>query len=269
VSAALAPAKLNLALVVGPRRADGYHELLTVYERLQLADRLELAPAERLTVDGFPEDTLVRGALELLAAAAGVEPRWRVTIEKEIPVAAGLAGGSSDAAAALGLANATLPEPLPETRLHKLAERVGADVPFFLRPGAHLGQGRGTELEPLELPRDYAVLLWLPDGAAKTSTGDVFAAFEARSGSTGFGERCTALADALARVRTPRDLAAFPPNDLVRDERGEELRGLGAFRADVTGAGPTLYGLFDGAEAAQHALEALSGRGRLWLTAPC
>src|SRR3954453_11874581 len=104
MTAALAPAKLNLALVVGPRRPDGYHELVTVYQRLQLADRIELEPAGDLRVDGFAEDTLVRAALETLAGAVGVSAAWHVSIDKEIPVAAGLAGGSSDAAAALRLA---------------------------------------------------------------------------------------------------------------------------------------------------------------------
>ncbi|HEY6054192.1 MAG TPA: hypothetical protein VIU86_09695, partial [Gaiellaceae bacterium] len=80
-----AAAKLNLALVVGPRRADGKHELATVFQRIDLADRVELAPAPALRVDGFAEDTLVRAALEAVAAAAGVEPGWRARIHKRIP----------------------------------------------------------------------------------------------------------------------------------------------------------------------------------------
>ena len=112
MSVRLAHAKLNLALVAGPLRPDGYHELVTVFVRLQLADCLELAPAEQLAVEGFAQDTLVRAALERLAAEAGVEPSWQVTIDKQIPVAAGLGGGSADAAAALLLANETLAAPL-------------------------------------------------------------------------------------------------------------------------------------------------------------
>src|SRR5207237_1261302 len=83
-----------IALLAGPVRHDGKHELLTVYQRLGLADRIELEPAERLRVDGFEGDTLVRDALELLAAHAAVDRRWRVRIEKRVPVAAGLGGGS-------------------------------------------------------------------------------------------------------------------------------------------------------------------------------
>src|SRR5215472_12000309 len=114
MSRAPAPAKVNLALVVGPLRDDGKHEVLTVLQRIDLVDRIELDEAADLRVEGFADDTLVQDALRELAQSAGVEPRWRVRIEKRIPVAAGLGGGSSDAATALRLANETLSEPLPD-----------------------------------------------------------------------------------------------------------------------------------------------------------
>jgi 4-diphosphocytidyl-2-C-methyl-D-erythritol kinase len=94
VSRAPAPAKLNLALVVGPARGDGKHEVATVLQRIDLADRVALEPAPTLEVRGFRGDTIVRDALMRLAAAAEVEPRWHATITKRIPVAAGLGGGS-------------------------------------------------------------------------------------------------------------------------------------------------------------------------------
>lgn len=263
-----ATAKLNLALVVGPTRPDGKHELLTVYQRIDLADRIELAEAPALRVDGFAEDTLVRGALEALAAAAGVQPRWRVRIHKRIPVAGGLGGGSSDAAAALKLANERLADPLPPEALHELACALGADVPFFLVDGPQLGEGDGTNLTPLDLPQDYFVLLLLPDGARKQSTGAVYAAFDERGGADGWPERRAALAEALAQVRRPRDLAALPPNDLASSPLADELRALGAFRADVSGAGPTVFGLFHHRRAAEAAKRVLEPRGRLWITVP-
>src|SRR4051794_8522663 len=129
------PAKLNLALVVGPVRSDGLHAIATVMQKIDICDRLELEKAEELAIDGFPADTLVRRALGELAEAAGDVGHWRVRLEKKIPIAAGLGGGSADAAAALVLANATLPEPIDRGRLHELAFRLGADVPFFLEPG--------------------------------------------------------------------------------------------------------------------------------------
>ncbi|MGD0714266.1 MAG: hypothetical protein ABSB24_08805 [Gaiellaceae bacterium] len=263
-----APAKVNLALVVGPAREDGKHELLTVYQRLAIGDRIDLVEADALRVDGFAGDTLVRGALEALAARAGVEPRWRVRIDKRLPVAAGIGGGSSDAATALRLANATLADPLPPGQLHDVAAALGADVPFFLADGPQLGSGDGSTLAPLDLPQDFWVLLVLRRGAQKQSTRDVYAAFDARTGAAGWEERSAALLEGLQRVRRPRDLAALPPNDLVSSPLADELVRLGAFRADVTGAGPAVYGLFHHKRAAEAAERALKRAGQSWLTAP-
>ena len=137
---ARAPAKINLALVVGPSRDDGKHEVATVLQHIALADRHRPLPAaERLTVSGFDGDTIVASALTALAAAARCRPAFVVEIEKAIPVAAGLGGGSSDAASALLLANALLPAPLDRDQLDELARAIGADVPFFLRSGPQLG----------------------------------------------------------------------------------------------------------------------------------
>lgn len=263
-----APAKVNLALVVGPLRDDGKHEVLTVLQRIDLVDRIELEQATELRVEGFPDDTLVRVALHELARSAGVESRWRVRIEKRIPVAAGLGGGSSDAGTALRLANETLPEPLPAEDLHSLAAQIGADVPFFLADGPQLGSGDGSELAPLDLPQDFWVVVLLPQGVAKTSTADMYAAFDARHGVEGFAERRQALGDGLAGTKRPRDLAALPPNDLASSPLAEEIRAAGAFRADVSGAGPALYGLFHHRPDADAARRTLRRLGRTWLAAP-
>ena len=268
MNAAAARAKLNLALVVGPVRADGKHEVVTVMQALELADRIALEPGPELRIQGFPDDTIVRAALERLALEAGVEPAWSVEIAKQIPVAAGLGGGSSDAAAALTLANDTLGEPLPGERLHELAAEIGADVAFFLGPGAALGTGDGSSLEPLDLPHDYWVLLLLPHRAQKPSTASVYAAFEERRGATGFAERAAGLKAALGRVRDAGDLAGLPPNDLAESALAADIRALGAFRADVTGAGPSVYGLFLDRSAAEQAQKALAQEGRTWLTNP-
>jgi 4-diphosphocytidyl-2-C-methyl-D-erythritol kinase len=263
-----APAKLNLALVVGAQRPDGKHEVATVLQRLDLGDRVAVAPAPALAVVGFAGDTLVRGALEALAAAAGVEPRWRATITKRIPVAAGLGGGSSDAATALRLANETLPEPLRPAQLAGLAARIGADVPFFLTSGPQLGTRDGSELEPLTLPQDYWVVLILPPGARKESTAAVYAGFDERAGAAGWEPRRAALVGALHGLSRPRQLAALPLNDLASSPLAAELIARGAFRADVTGAGPVVYGLFQHRRHAEAARRGLAAAGRTWLTVP-
>ena len=261
-------AKLNLALVVGPLRADGKHQVATVLQAIDLHDNVDVEPASALSIQGFPDDTLVRSALETLGAAAGVESHWRAVIEKRIPVAAGLGGGSADAAAALRLVNALLPEPLSETDLHDLAAGIGADVPFFLAGGPHLGTGDGTVLEPLELPGGYVVVLVLPEGESKESTASVYRAFDARRGYDGFAKREATLREALATVRGATDLARLPRNDLVSSPLAAELARLGAFRADVTGAGPAVYGLFEQEQRAHEAADALSRAGGVFVTRP-
>ncbi len=262
----IAAAKVNLALVVGPRRADGKHELATVYQRIALADEIEVRQADRLEVTGFAGDTLVTRALMELTANGEVELAARIT--KRIPVAAGLGGGSADAAGALRLGNDLLRSPLPAARLDELGARLGADVPFFLRDGPQLGTGDGTELQALDLPQDYWILLVLPRDAGKRSTADVYARFDERGAVDGFEHRRAALLEGLHRVRRPRDLAALPPNDLASSPLADELRALGAFRADVTGAGPAVYGLFLHRRAAAQAESGLARHGRTWLTAP-
>ena len=263
-----ATAKINLALVVGATRPDGKHEVATILQRLDLADRVALRPASGLEVQGFAEDSLVRDALVALAETAGTEPAWTATITKRIPVAAGLGGGSSDAATALLLANQTLPEPLPDEQLTAIAAGLGADIPYFLTQGPQLGKGDGTELTPLELPQDYYVVLVLPGAVVKTSTAEAYAAFDERGGAKGFRARRAALRRALARIERPRDLAALPPNDLASSPVADELLARGAFRADVSGAGPTVYGLFTRRDDAAAARKALGTLGKTWLTVP-
>jgi 4-diphosphocytidyl-2-C-methyl-D-erythritol kinase len=263
-----APAKINLALAVGPLRDDGKHEVVTVYQRVGLHDRLDVDRAPRTAVTGFDGDTIVRAALGALAREAGVSDGWRVRIEKRIPVAAGLAGGSSDAATALRLANDTLEEPLEPVPLHELAARVGADVPFFLQDGVQLGTGDGTTLTPVDVPQDFWILLVLPKSTTKPSTAAVYAAFDERDGARDFDERRARLLETLDQVRRPRDLAALPPNDLASSPLAGELHALGAFRADVSGAGPAVYALFHHREQAEAAARAFRHRGRTWITAP-
>jgi 4-diphosphocytidyl-2-C-methyl-D-erythritol kinase len=262
--AGAAHANINLALVVGPTRADGLHEVATLLQRIDLADSVSLEPAAGLSVDGFEADTLVRTALTELAAAAGVEPRWRVRLEKRIPVAAGLGGGSSDAGTALRLACRLLDEPPSPARLHAIAAGLGVDVPFFLAEGPQLGTGTGTTLEPVDLPQDYTVVLLLPRDAVKPSTAEIYGRFD---GEDGFDERRARVVETAASGRDA-ELASLPPNDLASSPCSARLRELGAFRADVSGAGPVVYGLFRRPEDAERAVVELGPLGERWVANP-
>ena len=194
-----AAAKINIALVVGPRRADGLHELATVMQRVDICDGVEVKRAAECSVEGFREDTIVRAALERLASEAAVEDGWRVRLRKQIPVAAGLGGGSADAAAALVLANAMLGEPplagalarprrrgrrrrvvlsraRPEARggLRRAADPARAP-PGFLgahRPASHCAEGldRGR-LSTLRRPRGQRGLRGAAGDAARSACG--------------------------------------------------------------------------------------------------
>jgi 4-diphosphocytidyl-2-C-methyl-D-erythritol kinase len=141
-------------------------------------------------------------------------------------------------------------------------------VPFFLADGPQLGRGDGSQLDPLDLPQDFWVVLVVPDGVVKDSTASVYERFDERDGAGGWEERLHALEQALSAARRPRDLAALPPNDLASSPLADDLCRLGAFRADVSGAGPAVYGLFHHRRQADRARRALRGAGGTWLTVP-
>jgi 4-diphosphocytidyl-2-C-methyl-D-erythritol kinase len=168
----------------------------------------------------------------------------------------------------LRLANETLPSPLPAVELEALASSLGADVPFFLRQGPQLGSGDGSTLEPLVLPQDFWVLIVLPHDAVKDSTAAVYARFDEGQRAEGFEGRRSALLAALRGIRHATDLATLPRNDLASSRYAAELERQGAFRADVSGAGPAVYGLFVHRRQVSAAARALRGVGRVWITAP-
>ena len=248
---AVARAKLNLVLRVGPRRADGYHEIATVLAQIELGDGLRIGPAARTRVraPGLPEgDTLVTRALDLLCELAGHGGGFEVEIEKRVPAGAGLGGGSSDAGTALRLANGMLPAPLDQATLRELAAQVGSDVPFFAAgvAAAH-ASGRGEQLEPLDLPTGiprFVVVAW---PGVLLSTAEVYAAFNEPE------SLCPAtLADLGANDLQAAAERLCPASGRLR----RELEGAGAIAA-VSGSGSAVYGLFDDAELAGRAHAAL------------
>jgi 4-diphosphocytidyl-2-C-methyl-D-erythritol kinase len=263
-----APAKINLCLFVGPTRADGRHELVSVMESISLADRLVLeegtggegAGGADAVVCAGVEDTLVTGALRAFRAATGWDgPPVTITVEKRIPVAAGLGGGSADAAAALRLAARASGLGDDET-LHAIAASLGSDVPGQVRPGRVLATGAGEHVERLPPPEPYGVLV-LPS-REHLSTPAVYA----EADRLGLPRDAEALAAALDDVR---ENGSRPVNDLQDaarslcpsiDEALDAARAAGARDVLVAGSGPTVLGLFDTPEEAERAAQRLAGR---------
>ena len=174
-----ATAKLNLSLEVLGRRNDGYHEIRTVMQEIDLADELEILPADTLVVqcddsalDG--ERNLVWRAAVELARECGRLPLAEITVRKRIPVAMGLGGGSSDAAAALMGLNQFWKLDLGPERLAAVASRIGSDVPFFLWGGAALASGRGEVIEPLPSQRGISVCLVCPESMMMDKTARLY-----------------------------------------------------------------------------------------------
>ena len=250
-----APAKVNLLLHVGPSRTDGLHELCSLFASIDLADDLTFEPAEseRVECAGVAGPNLVAEAIGLFRAEAAPElPPLRVVVEKRIPVAAGLGGGSADAAAALRAANELAGGPLDADGLRALGARLGADVPSQVEPRHALVTGAGEGVEPVELPPMTLLLLADDDGL---STADVYGQAD-RLGTTR-AELDPEHVRGLA-ARPLFELAAVLENDLeaaavsLRPEladRMDALREAGAMTARVTGSGPTVFGVFRSGEA--------------------
>jgi 4-diphosphocytidyl-2-C-methyl-D-erythritol kinase len=245
----LAPAKLNLALEVIGRRADGYHDLATVFQTVGLADELYLTLADDLTLEcDWPElagdDNLVLRAARALREQVGTDAGARLTLVKRIPVAAGLGGGSSDAAAAIrGLVRLWGAE-LRRDELIDLARDLGADVPFLLWGGTALAAGVGDELEWLpDRPTRFAVL-YTPLAAPGDKTARAYRALTRDAWSDGAATRALAAdldADLAAAPNAFERVAGalFPG---LESARARMLR-AGAPWARLTGAGPTLFTL--------------------------
>jgi len=281
------PAKLNLQLAVGPPRGDGYHDLVTVFHAVSLFDEVTVEPAgqDTVTVTGEGAGTVPRDGDNLaLRAVAALRKRARggnrtagvrVTIAKRIPVAAGLAGGSADAAAALVACNELWTVGLTPQRLAELAAAIGSDVAFALLGGTAVGRGRGERLTPALAPAtQYHWVLAFAEG--QLSTPQVYAALDRlrasqeaappadqqpgldaglmsalRSGDAAL------LGQALSNDLQPAALSLYPA---LRKTLAAGLE-LGALGALVAGSGPTCVFLAASAERALELAVSLSGAG--------
>ena len=274
-----APAKVNLALAVGPRRPDGYHDLATVFHALSLYEEVVATTAEDVvvTVEGpgadlvpLDEDNLAVRAARALAAYAGVDARVHLHLRKGVPVAGGMAGGSADAAASLVACDALWHTGLGRAELQTLAGRLGSDVPFALHGGTAVATGRGERLTPALVSGTYHWVVAVPDGGL--STPEVYGELDRMRER----DRDRAGAEADGPVVPPRLLAALRAGDaealgstLANDLQDaacrlrpglrdtlEAGRDLGALGAVVSGSGPSCVFL---ARDGDHALDLALG----------
>jgi 4-diphosphocytidyl-2-C-methyl-D-erythritol kinase len=271
-----APAKVNLALQVLGRRPDGYHELRTLFQAIDLCDELELVPTagsgiELRIVDavgaGLPvaagEDNLVVRAARAVLAATGRARGLRFALRKRIPAGGGLGGGSSDAAAALRLTNRALGDPLPAEQLAALAVGLGADVPFFLRGATCVGEGIGERLRAVpDAPRLEFVLVLPPFGSSTRAVFELLAA--------GLIEPCLAATVRPFEPPTATEIATMMAagNELEEPalratpglrELRDAIRAAGVGDVRMSGSGSTLFVARETAGAADAVAARLAG----------
>jgi 4-diphosphocytidyl-2-C-methyl-D-erythritol kinase len=252
-------AKLNLVLRVGRPRADGLHPICSIFASIELADEVVVEPADEDGVEcpGVDGPNLVSAAVAAYRERVPDLPPLRIRIEKHIPVAAGLGGGSADAAAVLRAANRLTRDALDVAELRELAAGLGSDVPSQVEPGHALVSGVGEVVEPIQLPPRAAVLVPQPTGL---STAAVYAEFD-RLGLAREELDCDELRHtAPAADALHNDLQA-PAISLRPELAGvlEGLRAAGATAALVTGSGPTCFAHFDTPAAAIEAAASIDG----------
>ena len=277
------PGKVNLYLEVGDRRDDGYHELTTVFHAVSLLDEVTVRNADMLSLEvsgegaeSLPTDerNLAWRAAELMAEHVGRAPDVAILIEKSIPVAGGMAGGSADAAAVLVAINTLWELGVPRRDLHAIAARLGSDVPFALHGGTALGTGRGEELATVLARTTFHWVLAFADGGL--STPAVFAEIDRLRTTAGAGRDAPPRLDDPEPILTalasgdPNELAPLLGNDLqpaalsLNPELRRTLRAgaeAGALAGIVSGSGPTCAFLCESAGAAVDVGAQLSGAG--------
>jgi 4-diphosphocytidyl-2-C-methyl-D-erythritol kinase len=264
------PAKINLHLAVGPRRPNGYHDLVTVFHAVDVYDELVISRASRLSVhtpgtSGLPTGSknLAGAAARALARRLGVPASVSIEIAKQIPVAGGMAGGSADAAGALVGCAALWGADLPRDALSEIGAELGADVPFALSGGTAVGTGRGERLSPVLSRTPLHWVLALADG--QLSTPEVYAELD-RLREVGSPPRTGAVQDMLTALATgdpaldDLQAAAF---SLRPDLRRTVRAGLdaGALGGIISGSGPTVALLVADPSAAASIAAELAGSG--------
>ena len=274
-------AKINLHLECVARRADGYHDIRSVMHSLSLSDevtvmllgtdkyniRLQLTGNPRLPTD---KKNLVYMAAELFLTKMGITADLHIKLDKHIPVAAGLGGGSSDAAATLRALNRLFDRPCTERVLLSMAAELGSDVPYCFLGGTALCEGRGERMTRLSCEHVHHAVIAISDEhistpAAYAALDEAYSGFDGSVPHTADGE-LRALYSYLAGGETPHELYNVFETVILRECPGaamikRRLRELGASLSLMSGSGPSVFGIFDTEEAARAAARALRDEG--------
>ena len=260
-------AKINLHLNVTAKRQDGFHDIETVMQTVSLCDELavSLAPSDRavahLSICGadLPTDrgNIVTRAAELYLARSGKIGRIDISLVKRIPVAAGLAGGSADAAATLRALNGLFNSYFSESELLALAAELGSDVPFCLLGGRAVCRGRGELIEPISSPSDLHFVIAIADGE-QVSTPAAFRALDEMYSD--FDGSVKHDAPDLTKLYNIFENAVFPTCSKAEILKRRMIE-LGATASLMSGSGPSVFGLFEDESTARAAAEAISKEG--------
>lgn len=272
-----APGKLNLCLYLGATRADGLHELVSLFESVSLHDTVTMQSrpgldSDHVVCDGVVGENLAGRALAAVRTAGILKgPAVELTIEKRIPVAAGMGGGSADAAATLRLVAAQAN--IDPSELTDLAFRLGADVPSQLAPGAAFVGGAGEDVEHVDIATDTPRSFVIVAQAQGLSTADVFRAADAEElARADLSTSAETLRQSIRAAKAPADVAKTIGNDLTRailqlrpelSTLPQQLLETGALAAEFTGSGPTCFGLYADRANADRAASSLTAAGHL------
>lgn len=268
-----APAKINLGLKILGKRADGYHDILSLFQTVDLCDELALSDAEAPgfscdvpTVPNGPENLVLKAELAFREAVGGGKP-VRFTLRKRIPVGAGLGGGSSDAAAALrGMKRVYGDDTVTDDVLASCAARLGSDVPFLLYGGTAVVSGRGEKMTPVEWPFDFTYVIVYP--GFSVSTAWAYDHVKRYSGDDGeYGAMVRNLAagnlesgEFFRALSNDFEEVVYPEYPVLQEMRAI-MRGEGADAALLTGSGSSMFGVFEDPDGADWCARAFRASG--------
>lgn len=274
------PAKINLFLEVLKKRDDGYHEIVSLIQAVDLCDELVLEKRKKgvvVTCDHpdcpTDESNLAFKAASMLLEEETTKEGVSIHIKKKIPISAGLGGGSSNAAATLKGINRLFELELPDKKLHDLASRIGSDVPFFLYSGQALVKGRGEKIKPINIMyRDYWLVLVCPGFEVSTRWAyqnvKISLTKERKEFNLKSLENGSVFFKALRSFRNDLEEVVSKRYPVVQKIK-EILENSGALKSSMSGSGPTVYGVFDRKPQAEEvAKKLLRGDWQFFLTQP-